>query len=539
MQHLEANIVECEACKTTIKALQEYYSDPSRWVKENEIAVDVCVDSGSFIRSVCEGGVSENSPIVIDSLLKRALDPDFLCKELNYCTGPTYQPENFTQWVSNVMAKKPPNPAPVPTGKSSYTFAQMSDIHIDMFYQPGTVTDCDEPVCCRQGTGNAGVWGDYNCDLPIKTFEAALQQLQTYSPDFIIITGDMPPHDIWNQSDSYNMGYQSIASALLKQYFPTTPVYAIYGNHACFPVNQFSFELDAEKWLQDGFADNWGYWLDQNVINSLKQRGTYTMLHPGTNLRMIALNTQACNDQNFYLWVNSTDPGGQVQWLWEQLSAAEKNGEVVYMYGHYYLADDGCLKYWSYHINALIDRFENTIAGMFFGHSHEDSYHINRGVYSNLPTGIQYVSPSITTYTDKNPSFRIYQADTDTKLVVDYSQYRLNLPKANLSPVSTPIFDLAYTFKAQYGIQNMLPSTLYNLALQISNNQTLALIYINNHQTGVDPQSSCDSSCLHGWLCDITYGVGDQIDNCSGPEPDNWQSKLNDILFPPWVYKIK
>lgn len=534
-----SSIVECASCKITIKALQEYAMEPSHWTKWNEIAVDYCVATGNYIRSVCQGAVDENSPVAIDSILKRLLNADLLCEQLAYCTGTSYVPENFTQWVSTVMSTKPPTPPPVPTGKSSYKFAQMSDIHVDLFYKPGTITNCDEPVCCRQGSGNAGTWGDYNCDLPIKTFEAALMQLQTLNPDFVIITGDMPPHDIWNQSDSYNMGYQSIASSLLKQYFPNTPVYSIFGNHACFPVNQFSYELDAEKWLLDGFAENWGWWLDQEATASLKTIGTYSMLHPGTNLRMIALNTQACNNQNFFLWVNSTDPGGQVKWLWQQLAAAEKNGEVVYMYGHYYLADDGCVKYWSYHINALIDRFENTIAGMFFGHSHSDSFHINRGVYTNLPTKVQFVSPSITTYTDKNPSFRLYEADTDTKLVTNIYQYRVDLPKANLSPITNPTWDLAYIFKDLYNVPDMQPSTIYNLALQISNNQSLALTYLANHDTGVGVPTSCDAGCLHSLMCTLTYGVGDQTDLCTGGSPPSWQVKLNDILFPPWIYKVK
>ena len=533
-----ATPADCLSCKVTVKALQAYYMEPSHWAKWNEIAVDYCVSTGNYIRSVCQGAVDENSPIAIDSILKRVMNPEYLCEQIGSCSNTQYVFENFTQWVSTVMSTKPPGPVPTPTGRSSYTFAHMSDIHVDIFYQPGTVTDCDEPVCCRTGTGPAGTWGDYNCDLPVKTFEAALIQLKTLNPQFIIITGDMPPHDIWNQSDAYNMGYQSLASGLLKQYFPTTPVYAILGNHACFPVNQFSYEVDQEKWLLDGFAENWGWWLDAGAIDQLKTLGVYSMLHAGTNLRMIALNTQACNDQNFYLWVNSTDPGGQVVWLWQQLAAAEKNGEVVYMYGHYYLADDGCLKYWSYHINALIDRYEKIIAGTFFGHSHEDSFHINRGVYDNLPTRIQFVAPSITTYTDKNPSFRLYQADTDTKLVTNILQYRLDLPKANLDPTSNPTFDLAYDFKALYNVPDMQASTMYNLALNIANNQTLALIYLNNHDTGVNSPTTCDANCQHSLMCDITYGVGDQVDLCSGPPEPNWQTKLNDMLFPPWMYKV-
>lgn len=531
------NVVECESCRLVIESLKLYAMESKHWVTATELGIQICLMGGTYTEGVCAGAVRENAPIAIDSLLQRLLDPEYLCKELEYCSGPTYQPENFTQWVSNVMAGKPSKPRPTPTGKSSYNFAHLSDIHVDLFYVEGTQVDCNMPVCCRNGTGDAGRWGGYNCDLPIRTFESSLQQLQQMNPEFIIVTGDMPPHDIWNQSDSYNMGYQTIVSNLFKKYFPTTPVYGIFGNHACFPVNQYDFTPSAEDWLTFGFANDWGHWLSEDAKTSLITLGVYSMLHPNTNLRLVALNTQACNDQNFYLWVNSTDPGGQVQWLYKTLLAAEKNGELVYLYGHYYLADDGCLKYWSYHINALIDRFENTIAGMFFGHSHSDSFHVNRGVYSHQPTGIQFVGPSITTYTYKNPSFRVYTADFDTKQVTDINQYRLNLPAANNNPDASPVFELAYTFKQLYGVPDMSPQTIYDLGLNIANNETLALIYLNNHETGVNPPTSCDASCQHGLLCDLTYGVGDQVDICSGYQP-NLNDEINDWLFPPWVYKV-
>ena len=29
---------------------------------------------------------------------------------------------------------------------------QLSDVHIDLAYKPGSKTDCGEPLCCRDGT---------------------------------------------------------------------------------------------------------------------------------------------------------------------------------------------------------------------------------------------------------------------------------------------------------------------------------------------------------------------------------------------------
>ena len=51
----------------------------------------------------------------------------------------------------------------------------------------------------------------------------------------------------------------------------------------------------------------------------------------------------------------------------------------------------------------------------------------------------------MTTYQDKNPSFRVYEADKETKVVTNIHQYRLNLPEAN--KLGKAEFELAYSMK--------------------------------------------------------------------------------------------
>lgn len=36
-----------------------------------------------------------------------------------------------------------------------------------------------------------------------------------------------------------------------------------------------------------------------------------------------------CSRENFWLLINSTDPAGQLQWLVEELQAAENRGDKV------------------------------------------------------------------------------------------------------------------------------------------------------------------------------------------------------------------
>lgn len=62
---------------------------------------------------------------------------------------------------------------------------QITDVHIDPYYLPGTDAACGQPLCCREANGRpvnsvnaAGTWGDYgNCDTPIGTVRASLKHI--------------------------------------------------------------------------------------------------------------------------------------------------------------------------------------------------------------------------------------------------------------------------------------------------------------------------------------------------------------------------
>lgn len=100
----------------------------------------------------------------------------------------------------------------------------ISDLHPDLFYDVGAPVDCTEPVCCRKNvtakvnsTKKSGYWGSIgDCDLPIQTFELFLKNLKKFDLDAIIWTGDNTPHDIWQQSQSYNLNFTILQAQKMK-----------------------------------------------------------------------------------------------------------------------------------------------------------------------------------------------------------------------------------------------------------------------------------------------------------------------------------
>lgn len=108
---------------------------------------------------------------------------------------------------------------------------------------------------------------------------------------------------------------------------------------------------------------------------SLRNGAFYTTLvRPG--LRLISLNMNLCYNLNFWLLENSRDPLAELQWLINELHAAELANEKVHIIGHIPPGEDDCLKTWSHNYYEVIARFENTVTAQFFGHTHYDEFEV-------------------------------------------------------------------------------------------------------------------------------------------------------------------
>lgn len=57
--------------------------------------------------------------------------------------------------------------------------------------------------------------------------------------DYIIWTGDLPAHDIWNQTKEENLSILKETVAQLLKMFPGIPIFPALGNHEAVPVNRY------------------------------------------------------------------------------------------------------------------------------------------------------------------------------------------------------------------------------------------------------------------------------------------------------------
>lgn len=79
------------------------------------------------------------------------------------------------------------------------------------------------------------------------------------------------------------------------------------------------------------------------------------LVRPG--FRILSINTNYCNNKNWWLLINSTDPVNELQWLIYELQTAEMSGEKVHIIGHIPPGHADCLKIWSRNYYHIINRW--------------------------------------------------------------------------------------------------------------------------------------------------------------------------------------
>lgn len=92
--------------------------------------------------------------------------------------------------------------------RKTFKAVHYSDVHVDHKYKVGTNANCNMPLCCREENGfpsdpkdAARTYGEYNCDTaPIVLTMMFEYMRDTIKPEVLFWTGDMSPHNVWENS---------------------------------------------------------------------------------------------------------------------------------------------------------------------------------------------------------------------------------------------------------------------------------------------------------------------------------------------------
>jgi sphingomyelin phosphodiesterase len=212
-----------------------------------------------------------------------------------------------------------PKPAPTPRavgGRELFKMVHIRDIHVDLSYDPGTSYNCTYEICCRADTNytslgsryQAGPFGNHYCDSPLSLEESIYAAIVSMGPDheFTFFTGDLVEGAEWQLtsdeiSNDMNDVHYRMDMGGLKLVCPAV------GNHESDPVNSFPAQgvvTDGPyQYIYDTLAADWEQWIGPTAAADevRSNRGSYSIVNPGNNLKIISTNTQFWMRVNFWL----------------------------------------------------------------------------------------------------------------------------------------------------------------------------------------------------------------------------------------------
>ncbi|XP_055851893.1 sphingomyelin phosphodiesterase isoform X2 [Episyrphus balteatus] len=531
-------IFSCTACRAAVNTVirmfrgEGEYASPESDEKVKATMVDICQRLKIYTVEVCEGFINLNYPIAKFIAQNTTADSRSFCGTFMRSTFCKVRDESFN-WTLKIDSNGPAVEGPKleipPKGTNDLNILQVTDVHYDPLYEVGSLAGCDEPQCCQryknttEGTQKAaGHWGDYrNCDTPWHTLVDSLNQIKKNHPniDYIYNTGDIVDHTVWMTSREKNSDSLKKVNQLLKDTFGDIPVYPLVGNHESHPLNVFAPPsiTDSEmttQWLYDLLADLWSIWLPGSTKETIKKGGYYT-LSPKSGFRIIALNNNDCANLNWWILYDGNYLTEQMNWLHDVLLQAEKDNEHVHILGHIPTGTKGYWNVCSREFGRIVERFHKTISAIFTAHTHQDElslYYFN----GTIPINVGFNGGSLTTYTNKNPNYKIYQVEPTTYQVVEQEAWYFNLTEANLKPDESPKWKLEYKMTQEFSMKDLSPASLDELLTKFAESPNLLRKYRKIFLVQSDNlvNKKCDHECLKDILCSMARGDNTQTERC-------------------------
>ncbi|XP_043498948.1 sphingomyelin phosphodiesterase-like [Polistes fuscatus] len=516
----------CTICKAI---LQTFIKFRQQGMSDDDIAKNViklCVLLNFQHEKVCSGVVKLNLPIIVHILdLKQNINASDICGIVLESKSCPLNAEKY-EWsvpidhitIDEISSKN--------TSNETIRIIQITDIHYDPKYEPNGNPLCKEPTCCRKGqnitnSSNklAGFWGDYNdCDTPWHSVVNALAHIKDthQNINYVYFTGDIIDHGVWETTLEGNIESLSKSYAEIYKHFKDIPVYPILGNHESHPLNQFAPQHITKdglstRWLYHLVADIWiNYgWLPESTRATILRGGYYT-LSPRKGFRIIILNSNVCYCYNWWLLYQHQDPDGQLQWLVETLTEAQRNQELVHILSHIPPGQKDCQHIWRREYIKIINKFSHIIAAQFNGHTHQDEIQIiYKDKNATNASHVAWNGGSITTYSNLNPNYKLYIIDNNTLSVKDFDNWMYDITQANEDPTKFPQWYKSYSFKNEYNLKDLSLNSLNNWLIDMRNNQDLLDRYYKNYFKRAAPslQKNCDFKCKEEYINNIIITI--------------------------------
>ncbi|PBK67541.1 sphingomyelin phosphodiesterase [Armillaria solidipes] len=505
-----------------------------------DAVTDICTLLNIADDDVCEGLIEQQGPIVahvLRSISATSQTSTKLCGLVGLCDPPDINAYGVS-FASNTSKAKPVTSQ----GRETFRVAHISDVHIDRSYTVGADANCTKPICCRNYTDSAGdvierpagTYGEYGCDTPATLIHSLISQIAGSGSEFTIFTGDVVEAAVWLVTEEENINDINTFNDELSNGLGM-PVYPVIGNHEAAPMNSFPRntsvhieEWDAQ-WVFDTTSAKWTSWINSTASDQVRHySGSYSIVAPGKNLRIISINTVYWYRLNFWLYdtdKQQPDPNGILEFTARELQAAEDAGQRAWIIAHMPPGETDTLHDQSNYYDQIVQRYKDTIAAQFFGHTHDDQFEIAYSDYDNRVTdnavSVAWIAPSVTPR-EANAAFKIYDIDPDTYEVMDAHVYITNLSDPTFE--IQPTWNLYYSARETFGplvpdlaeTDPLGPSFWHQVTERFESNDTAFDLYYSFKTRGYSVEA-CDTDCKAETICGLR-AMRSQ-DNCAKTEP--------------------
>ena len=394
-------------------------------------------------------------------------------------------------------------------------FIHISDPHIDSNYKVNASVDCSFHSfgipCCHDldpslpPEKRAPMFGHQNCETPIQTFTGMVQVVakQYPKPELVLMTGDMASHDIFYEDPDTIAQKWDFVFKTVKQYFgQNVKIICTIGNFDAYPFDQMADNQTDEviTKLADVMYSHGVIHKDIEYEDVFSQHGFYKTSIPNSNVDAIVVNTILSHPKNGETDPNNPDPAGMYSWMQKRLAESAAAKRKVWIVGHVPPLHGSVLQREVDMFRSLIIRFvdSGTVTASFFGHSHNDEFFLSgmRNLKDNARF-VGYIAPGLTTSNYCVPAIRVVDVESSDLTIVDWRQYRIDLPKSNSA--GKVILNHLYDFRDYYDVPDMSPKSFQYISKSILTNVTIANRYINA-RFGWD-MGGCGEACRKMYFC--------------------------------------
>ena len=216
------------------------------------------------------------------------------------------------------------------------------------------------------------------------------------------------------------------------------------------------------------------------------------------------------------------------EFLVSALQVAEDAAEPAWIIGHIPPGRRDALYDYSSYFDQIVQRYEATIAAMFWGHTHQDQLEISYADYANQTREnanvVGYIAPALTP-TSGNPSVRVYSVDPVTFAVLDYEVHVANLSESGYHELG-PVWKKYYSVKEAYGslldppvtdpLVELTPAFWHDVAVLFNKDDDVFQKWYTRKQRGWK-DAKCDADCKKIELCRLRSSQSQY--GCHKPQP--------------------